>query len=169
MIAEKLEAAQGAEMADREPSKTWSEGTQVSKRGSGLGAAVVPPNPEVPAKAARRRFTAEYKLRILKQADACTELGKLGELLRREGLYASNLTTWRRQREEGVLSALKPKKRGRKEAVRNPLIEENEKLRRDNERLTERLRRAEIIIDVQKKVSQMLGEPLKTTEEGGTD
>jgi regulator of replication initiation timing len=74
-----------------------------------------------------------------------------------------------RQRDEGVLSALKPKKRGRKEAVRNPLIEENEKLRRDNERLTERLRRAEIIIDVQKKVSQMLGEPLKTTEEGGSD
>ena len=169
MIAAKLEAARGAEMADREPGKTWSEGARVSKRGSRLGASAVPPNPEVPAKAARRRFTAEYKLRILKQADACTELGKLGELLRREGLYASNLTTWRRQREEGVLSALKPKKRGRKEAVRNPLIEENEKLRRDNERLTERLRRAEIIIDVQKKVSQMLGEPLKTTEEGGSD
>jgi transposase len=74
-----------------------------------------------------------------------------------------------RQRDEGVLSALKPKKRGRKEAVRNPLIEENEKLRRANERLMERLRRAEIIIDVQKKVSQMLGEPLKTTEEGGSD
>lgn len=169
MIAEKLEAARGAEMADREPGKTWSEGAQVSKRGSRVGAAAVPPNPEVPAKAARRRFTAEYKLRILKQADACTELGKLGELLRREGLYASNLTTWRRQREEGVLSALKPKKRGRKEALRNPLIEENAKLRRDNERLTERLRRAEIIIDVQKKVSQMLGEPCKTTQEGGTD
>ena len=169
MIAEKLEAARGAEMADRVPENTWSEGTQVSKRASRLGAAAVPPNPEVPAKAARRRFTAEYKLRILKQADACTELGKLGELLRREGLYASNLTTWRRQREEGVLSALKPKKRGRKEAVRNPLIEENAKLRRDNERLTERLRRAEIIIDVQKKVSQMLGEPFKTTQEGGTD
>ena len=169
MIAEKLEAARGAEMADRMPEKTWSEGAQVSKRGSRVGAAAVPPNPEVPAKAARRRFTAEYKLRILKQADACTELGKLGELLRREGLYASNLTTWLRQRDEGVLSALKPKKRGRKESVRNPLIEENAKLRRDNERLTERIRRAEIIIDVQKKVSQMLGEPLKTTQEGGTD
>lgn len=169
MIAEKLEAARGTEMADRMPENTWSKGAHVNKRGSRLGAATVPPNPEVPSKAARRRFTAEYKLRILKQADACTELGKLGELLRREGLYASNLTTWRRQRDEGVLSALKPKKRGRKESFRNPLIEENEKLRRDNERLTERLRRAEIIIDVQKKVSQMLGAPLKTTEEGGTD
>jgi transposase-like protein len=123
------------------------------------------PNPEVPAGAVRRRFTAEYKLRILKQADACSGSGELGKLLRREGLYASNLTTWRRQREEGVLSALRPRKRGRKEAVRNPLIEENEKLRRENERLTERLRRAEIIIDVQKKVSQML----KTTGEGGND
>lgn len=169
MIAQKIEVARGTEMADRAPENSWSEGAQVTKRGSRLGAAAAPPNPEVPSKAARRRFTAEYKLRILKQADACTELGKLGELLRREGLYASNLTTWRRQRDEGVLSALKPKKRGRKEAVRNPLIEENEKLRRDNERLMERLRRAEIIIDVQKKVSQMLGEPLKTTEEGGSE
>jgi transposase-like protein len=171
MIAEKIEAARGTEMddSDRGPENAWREGAQVNKRGSRLGASAVPPNPEVPSKAARRRFTAEYKLRILKQVDACTELGKIGELLRREGLYASNLTTWRRQRDEGVLSALKPKKRGRKESVRNPLIDENEKLRRDNERLTERLRRAEIIIDVQKKVSQMLGVPLKMTEEEGTD
>ena len=169
MIAEKMKAAGGNVMADKAPQNYLLKGAQVKERGSHRDTAAVPPNPEVPAKAARRRFTAEYKLRILKQADACTELGKLGELLRREGLYASNLTTWRRQREEGVLSALKPKKRGRKESFRNPLIEENEKLRRDNERLTERLRRAEIIIDVQKKVSQMLGEPLKTTEEGGSD
>jgi transposase-like protein len=169
MIAEKIEATRGTEMGDRAPENAWREGAQVNKRGSRLGEAAEPPNPEVPSKAARRRFTAEYKLRILKQVDACTELGKIGELLRREGLYASNLTTWRRQRDEGVLSALKPKKRGRKESVRNPLIDENEKLRRDNERLTERLRRAEIIIDVQKKVSQMLGVPLKMTEEEGTD
>lgn len=116
------------------------------------------PDPEVPVAAVRRRFTAEYKLRILKQADACSGSGDLGKLLRREGLYSSNLATWRRQREEGVLSALRPRKRGRKETDRNPLIEENAKLRRENELLTERLRRAEIIIDVQKKVSQMLGE-----------
>lgn len=116
------------------------------------------PDPEVPVAAVRRHFTAEYKLRILKQADACSGSGDLGKLLRREGLYSSNLATWRRQREEGVLSALRPRKRGRKEPDRNPLIEENAKLRRENERLMERLRRAEIIIDVQKKVSQMLGE-----------
>jgi transposase len=110
MIAEKLEAARGAEMADREPGKTWSEGAQVSKRGSSVGAAAVPPNPEVPAKAARRRFTAEYKLRILKQADACTELGELGELLRREGLYASNLTTWRVKETKASCLLLSPRR-----------------------------------------------------------
>src|SRR6266511_4880977 len=128
---------------------------------------VAHPNPEVPDKAIRRRFTAEYKLRILTLADACTESGSFGALLRREGLYASNLNTWRQQRERGILSALRPKKRGRKEAVRNPLITENEKLRRENERLANRLRQAEIIIDVQKKVSQILGIPLATPEEGG--
>lgn len=130
---------------------------------------VAHPNPEVPDKAVRRRFTAEYKLRILTLADACTESGSLGALLRREGLYASNLNTWRQQRERGVLSALTPKKRGRKESGRDPLITENEKLRKENERLTNRLRQAEIIIDVQKKVSQILGIPLATPEEGGTD
>jgi transposase-like protein len=130
---------------------------------------VAHPNPEVADKAVRRRFTAEYKLRILTLADACTEPGSLGALLRREGLYASNLNTWRQQRERGVLSALAPKKRGRKESGRDPLITENEKLRKENERLTNRLRQAEIIIDVQKKVSQILGIPLATPEEGGTD
>ena len=127
------------------------------------------PNPEVADKAVRRRFTAEYKLRILTLADACSDPGSLGALLRREGLYASNLNTWRHQRERGVLSALTPKKRGRKESVRNPFVAENEKLRRENERITKRLRQAEIIIDVQKKVSQILGIQLATPEEGGTD
>ncbi len=130
---------------------------------------VAHPNPEVPDKAVRRRFTAEYKLRILTLADACTGRGSMGALLRREGLYASNLNTWRTQRERGVLSALTPKKRGRKESVRNPLIAENEKLRRDNERMTNRLRQAEIIIDIQKKVSEILGIPLAIPEGGETD
>jgi transposase-like protein len=131
--------------------------------------AVAPPNPEVQDKAVRRRFTAEYKLRILTLADSCTEPRSLGALLRREGLYASNLNTWRHQRDRGILSALMPKKRGRKESVRDPLVAENEKLRRENERITKRLRQAEIIIDVQKKVSQILGIQLVTPEEGGND
>ena len=101
----------------------------------------------------RRRFTAEYKQHILKSADACTETGDLGALLRREGLYASTLAYWRRQRDKGTLSALNPKKRGRKAYEQTPLIREAEKLRKENERLKERLRKAELIIDVQKKES----------------
>lgn len=115
----------------------------------------------------RRRFTAEDKLRILKLADACTAVGSLGALLRAEGLYASNLTTWRRQRTTGVLSALTPQKRGRKVSAQYPLRTENETLRKENARLSTRLKQAELIIDVQKKVSEILGIPLETLEEGG--
>jgi transposase len=122
------------------------------------------PNPEVPERPVRRRFTAEYKLRILAEADACSEPGTLGELLRREGLYSSHLTTWRRQREEGALAGLTPKRRGRKAKPKNPLADENEQLRRENQRLKEQLRQAELIIDVQKKVSEMLNIPLKTPD-----
>lgn len=155
MIAETIKATQGNEGARRATEIPWGE----------TGAAVIP-DPEVPAKATRRRFTPEYKLRILKEADACADLGAL---LRREGLYASNLTTWRKQRDQGVLKALSPKKRGRKESVRNPLQTENEKLQKENARLTKRLKQAELIIDFQKKVAQMLGIPLSTPEEGGND
>jgi len=129
--------------------------------------AVIPPDPEVVATPTRRRFTAEDKLRILTLADACTAVGSLGALLRAEGLYASHLTTWRRQRTEGVLLALAPLKRGRKASARHPLRAENETLRKENARLSTRLKQAELIIDVQKKVSQILGIPLETPEEGG--
>jgi transposase len=114
-------------------------------------------SPEVAEKAQRRRFEAGYKLRVLEEADRCTEPGQLGELLRREGLYSSHLSTWRRQRDEGALDALGPKKRGRKPKRKDAVTLENERLTRENKRLAERLRQAEAIIEVQKKVSEMLG------------
>jgi transposase-like protein len=122
------------------------------------------PDPEVLEKPVRRRFTADYKLRLLREADACRQPGQLGALLRREGLYASHLTTWRRQRDAGALAALRPKRRGRKVQSVNPLAAETERLRRENQRLAARLRQAETIIDVQKKVSEMLGLTLPPTE-----
>jgi transposase len=118
------------------------------------------PNPEVVADAKRRTFTAEYKQRILAEADAVSACpGSIGALLRREGLYSSHLVTWRRERQAGILKALTPHKRGPK-SKRHPMEEENQKLRRENERLTEELRKAEIVIEVQKKVGALLGWPL---------
>ena len=168
MISEKNKANSRNSEASLAVDNPWTDVAKIRDTGF-QRMAVVQENPEVKDKAVRRRFTAEYKLRILTLADACTETGSLGMLLRREGLYASNLNTWRYQRERGVLSALTPKKRGRKESVRDPLVAENEKLRRENERITKSLRQAEIIIDIQKKVSQILGIQLATPEEGGTD
>ena len=121
-------------------------------------------DPEVPEKAKRRRFEAAYKLRIVEEADRATSSGEVGELLRREGLYSSHLTTWRRQRDEGSLAGLTPKRRGRKVKRKDPLTKENEQLRRENQRLAERLRQAETIIDVQKKVSEMLEIPRKSRD-----
>ena len=126
------------------------------------------PDPEVSAKGTRRHFTAEYKRRILEEADACGP-GGIVALLRREGLYSSHLVTWRRRREEGETAALRPQKRGRKPIPRNPLAAENARLQRENERLQKRLRQAETIIDVQKKLCEMLGLPVATTESNGSD
>jgi transposase-like protein len=120
----------------------------------------VRPDPEVVAKPKRRTYTAEYKQRILAEAEAAAATrGGLGALLRREGLYSSLLTYWRRERADGILEALTPRKRGPK-SQRNPLEEENQKLRRQNARLSEDLRKAHIIIDVQKKVAALLGHPI---------
>jgi transposase len=116
-----------------------------------------PPDSEVAEKKPRRKFTAKYKLQILREADGCSEPGQLGALLRREGLYSSHLTMWRRQREEGLLDALSPRKRGRKEKEKNPLAPKVAELERENERLRKKLKKAEIIIDVQKKISEILG------------
>jgi transposase len=130
---------------------------------------VLVPNPEVLEKPIRRRFTADYKLRILKEVDALSESGHIGALLRREGLYSSNLTTWRRQRDNGTIEALSPKKRGRKALRQDPLIKENEQLRCQNERLARRLKKAEAIIDFQKKISEILEIPLSQPESEEND
>jgi len=116
-----------------------------------------PPDPEVTGKRPHRRFTAKYKLRMLKKADTCTEKGQLGALLRQEGLYSSNLTTWRRQRDEGLLIAMSPKKRGRKAQLKNPLAPEVARLQKENQQLKQKLKQAELIIDAQKKISEILG------------
>ena len=110
-----------------------------------------PPDPEVPEKKPRRKFTAKYKLRILDETDTCTRPGQLGALLRREGLYSSNLTTWQRQREKGILKAMTPKKRGRKRKEKNPLTQKVAQLENENRRLQQKLRKAELIIEAQKK------------------
>jgi transposase len=121
------------------------------------GAMPSPPDPEVPEKAKRRRFSAEYKLAILREADRCAEPGQIGALLRRERLYSSHLVDWRRQRDAGALEAL-ARTRGRKPA--DPARVEVERLRRENARLAHKLGQAERIIEIQGKVSELLGIPL---------
>jgi transposase-like protein len=117
------------------------------------------PDSEVVARPVRRRFTAEYKRSILDQSDAAQDSGAVGALLRREGLYSSHLGTWRRQRKQGELDALTPKKRGPKVVV-SPLVKENRDLQADVARLTKKLKNAELIIEVQKKVAVLLGNPI---------
>jgi transposase len=152
-----LEAPQRREGERSEPERSGG----ASNSGGALRA--VPPDsipdPEVVAKPARRRFTADYKRSIVEQADACQDTGAIGALLRREGLYSSHLSTWRRQARQGELAALTPKKRGRKTTV-SPLVEENRKLVATNARLTKRLEDAEFVIDVQKKLAALLGRPI---------
>ena len=120
---------------------------------------------EVRPKRGRRRHTAAYKLRVLKEVDRCTKPGEIGALLRREGLFSSNLTKWRKERAAGVLNGLSPKKRGRKAHERNLLEEEMQKLKRENARLECKLKQAEAIIGAQKKLSELLGITLPTEEE----
>ena len=113
-------------------------------------------DPEVPAKARRRRFTAKYKLETLAEADGCSKLGEIGKLLRREGLYSSHLSKWRDQREDGALAGLTPKKRGRKARPVDPQAGRVAGLERENARLRHELAKAQTIIEVQKKLSQLL-------------
>jgi transposase-like protein len=146
----------------REPER--SERDRSTTDGKTVAAPKPHPDPEVVAQAKRRRFTAEYKQSILAQADQAKITGGVGALLRREGLFSSTLTTWRREREAAVLQALAPHKRGPKSKF-DPVAEENLQLRRENLRLVEELRKADIVIDVQKKVAALLGRPILTPDQ----
>ena len=120
---------------------------------------------EVTAKPTRRRYTAEYKHRILREADTCTRPGELGAFLRREGLYSSNLTVWRKQRERREIEGLSQKKRGPLPKEKNPLAAKVATLERENRRLKARAERAEGLVELQKKVSEILGIALKRNGE----
>ena len=124
------------------------------------------PDPEVDAKPKRRRFTGAYKQRIIEECDAATELGEIGEILRREGLYSSHLSEWRKTRRREGVAGLAAKKRGRK--PKSELTRENERLRRDLARAEERARRAELIVEAQKKLCALLGIPNEPPESDGS-
>ena len=140
---------------------------QTIKTGDNSTDKVEVPDPEVVPRAKRRRFTAGYKLRIVEEADRCSEQGEVGTLLRREGLYSSHLSNWRRQRAEGQLRALAEGKRGRK--VQEQQVREWDELRREKEQLQVRLQQAELIIEVQKKLSQLVGLSTPKMESTGSE
>jgi transposase len=126
------------------------------------------PDPEVAEVASRRRFAVEYKVRIVREAEACTQSGQIGALLRREGLYASHLGKWRVAFAQGGRDALLDNKRGRP-STRHPLQDDNDRLLRENRRLRRDLDQARLINDIQKKVSQMLNIPLRSLASGDDD
>ena len=149
-------ASPGAERSE-------TERREVERRAA-PGEATTAPDPEVAVSAKRRRFTAEYKKRILAEAESAGEPGTIGAMLRREGLYSSHLTIWRQQRDRGLI----PHRRGPK-PKQDPLVEEVRRLKLEIARLTQLLARAELIIDVQKKVSLLLGIPLAAAKSDGSD
>ena len=139
-------------------------GTEGARRATGVspaGARPPVPDPAVEGRPMRRRFTAEYKLRILREVERAKEAGEVGAILRREGLYSSHLTHWRQERDRVAKAALAARKRGPKRRAEDPRIKQ---LEREKARLERQLRRAEIIIEFQKKLSEELGIPMKHDE-----
>lgn len=147
VVTRSLAAGERSEVG---PSAAGSAGTDARRK-------LVMRDPEVPAKPKRRQFTAEYKLSILEQVEACQQYGEIAALLRREGLYDSHLTAWRKQRAAGSLAALAGKKRGRPPQPEHPDAARLRELERENALLQKRLHKAETIIEVQKKISDILG------------
>ena len=137
-----------------------------ARDGVASGPAPVPPPVEVQSRATRRGFTAEYKLRIIAEADACRAPGEVGALLRREGIYSSHLSSWRERHRKGALTALSDVHRGPK--APSAESRENERLRKELARSNRRLKRAELLLEIQKKVSEVLGIPLNRKRRGGS-
>jgi transposase-like protein len=160
------------DMMDAEQALVAGE-AQGARRATGVSAArgaverARAADPEVAAKAKRRQFTAEYKLRIVREAAAAKSPGEIGALLRREGLYSSHLADWRRQRERGELAGLSAK-RGRKPEPVNPLAKRVAELEREKRRLERRLEQAELLLDIQKKASRLLEIPLRSQDDDGS-
>jgi len=154
-------------------SPEWSEPkrSEGERKGGGdnLAARSAPvPDPEVSARPTRRKFTAPYKARIVQEANRCTQPGQIRALLRREGLVSSQLTCWRRQYRHGALKALRDDQRGRKRS-HDPKDQELDRLRREKARLTAKLTQAETIMEIQKKVAALLGNPIQTPEAAEND
>ena len=146
-----------------------SRATEGARRATGVGREAAEPkgdapDPEVADKGTRRRFTAAYKRRIVREAGQCTKPGELGALLRREGVYSSSLSTWRRQLEAGELAGTGAK-RGPKERPKDPRDQRIAQLERETRRLERKLEQAETVIAIQKKVASLLGIPLRTLDD----
>jgi transposase-like protein len=157
------------EWSEDERSEASRNGGAPTERAAAAPSKGKAPDPEVDAKATRRKFTAEYKLRIVREADACTEPGQVGALLRREGLYSSHLQKWRALMSAGAVDAMAAKKRGPKPTRDAGDMRRLAELERENKRLQRKLTKAEAIIDFQKKVHELLGIPLKSPDDEGSD
>ena len=168
MVSEDKDSAKKKKLLVPESSEPERSGGERNGGASNLATTATPPDPEVSRKPQRRRFATAYKARIVEEALACTEHGQIGALLRREGLYASALRLWRQQYQKGALQGLKDDKRGRK-PLRDARDKEMEQLQRENERLNKKLQQAELIIDIQKKVVAMFGNPLDTPQKDETN
>ena len=171
MIKDLAQEVQGTTMGDTE--RSGGERSEAPRSGGPpmVERLVLPPpaavpDPEVEARPKRRQFAAEYKLGVLREADACKEPGAIGALLRREGLYSSHLVEWRRQREEAAHAQLKSRKRGPKPKLEDPRVKQ---LERETARLERRLKRAETIIEIQKKAAELMGIPLRTLDSDEND
>ena len=140
------------------------EGERSEPGGAGGGSVARRPDPEVPAQATRRQFTVEYKARIVREAEACSEFGQISALLRREGLYSSTLGRWRRAMKYGAVAGLGTK-RGRKKDPDTELQQRVRQLERENVQLKRQLQQAETVIEVQKKLSELLGVPLESEDD----